>query len=105
MTPVDITATLTQLAYILLAVWSLTEVIGRRTGWSKDLLAMAIGPLLAIGAFAFGFLSSLPYHSGWKAWGGAAFSGLVATLGASIFHDLLANPIMDRIGLNGPKAP
>ena len=90
-----------QLASITGAVWVLTEMLGRSTGRSKVLIALCLGPLLAECAYATGFLSALPdcplvIGSACK-WIGAGFAGLITTLLAKGFHDLLGDRIIKSV--------
>lgn len=96
---------LAQFAPIVLAVWGLAEFIGRLSRWSKDRIAIVVGPLLAVAAFYVGFFPAAP--SVWA----AAFVGLVATASARLFADYVATPLMRRVSNavhrppnSGPKA-
>ena len=92
-----------QLASIVAGVWVLTEIIGNLMHCRKDLLALALGPALAIGGYVFGFVTAIPVTvPAWKGYGGAAFAGLIATLTAKAFHDYLLNPYLAR--RNDPPA-
>lgn len=90
-----------QLASITGAVWVLTEMIGRWRNWNKVLVALTLGPLLAECAYATGFLSALPDcplvigHA--CKWIGAGFAGLITTLLAKGFHDVLGDRIIKAV--------
>ena len=92
---------LVQFAPIVLAVWGLAEFIGRLSGWSKDRIAIVVGPVLAVISFQVGFLSASP--SIWA----AAFVGLVATASARMFADYVATPLMRRVSnaVHRPQDP
>jgi hypothetical protein len=93
----DLLASLTlQLATLTAAVWSLTEIVGRATGYNKGWLALAFGPLTAAVAYGLGFVP-LVTATGAKGYAAAAFAGLIATLTAKTFHDYIANPIFRRL--------
>ena len=96
-----------QLASIVAGVWVLTEIIGNSTHWRKDLIALVLGPALAIGGYVFGFVTAIPVTvPAWKGYGGAAFAGLIATLTAKAFHDYLLTPYLaHREGPPGPPTP
>ena len=81
---------LTQFSPIVLAVWGLTELVGQRTLWPKDLIAIVVGPILAVGDF---YVGGLPAVSTWYA---ALFVGFVSTLSAGVFADYIASPLMKR---------
>lgn len=85
-----------QLATIVTAVWSLTEALGRATGWRKTYLALGLGPAMALVGYVTGFVTAIP-ATGWQGYLGAAFAGLVATVVAKQFHDLVAAPLMNRL--------
>lgn len=95
-----------QLASITGAVWVLTEMLGRATGRSKILIALCLGPLLAEAAYATGFLTALPDCPTMKVackWVSAGFAGLITTLIAKGFHDLLGNRILNALPTAGGK--
>ena len=103
-----------QLATIVTAVWSLTEFLGKAIDRRrqkkaageipprtpprarKALIAVALGPAMALVGYVTGFVTAIPL-TGWKGYLGAAFAGLVATLVAKQFHDLVAAPLMNRL--------
>lgn len=89
-----------QLLSITAALWVMTELIGRGTGWNKAWIALALGPTLGIGAYATGFLSALPECPpvivGCK-WWAAGFAGLISTLVGKGFHDLIGNRIVSAV--------
>lgn len=84
-----------QLTSVTAAVWGLTNAFEsvakrRELNWfSKPLCALALGPILGMGAFKLGFLTTLPITEGWKGLGGAAFAGLIAVGASNIFADLI----------------
>lgn len=59
--------------------------------------ALLCGPLFAVGAAAVGWFPLVaqvsPDHPIWA----AAFAGLITTLGAKLFNDLLYNPLRDAL--------
>jgi hypothetical protein len=88
---------LTQLGSCTAATWALTEVVGRVTSVAKTWLALAIGPATAATAYGLGFVP-LVTATGVKGYAAAGFAGLIATLTAKAFHDLIANPLLRRLG-------
>ena len=95
-----------QLASVTAAVWVLTEVVGRATGWNKAYLALAFGPLLGLAAYGTGFLTALPpcpFGGPVCQWAGAGFAGLVTTLVAKGFHDLLGDRILRAVQPEKPQ--
>ena len=99
-----------QLASITAAVWVLTEILGRAAKWNKVAVALCLGPLLALAAYATGFLTALPdcpapIGAACK-WIGAGFAGLITTLLAKGFHDLLGDRVLKVLpGLQKPPEP
>lgn len=95
-----------QLASCTAAVWVLTEIVGRAAGWNKMYVALGLGPLLSVGAFATGFLTALPECPGvfpGCSWVAAGFAGLITTLVAKGFHDLIGDRLTQAIpGLRRP---
>lgn len=94
--------TLLQFTSGVIGIWGLAEVIGKYSGWPKDLLALALGPLIGVSMFALGYLPSVtallaPTPVGWRHYTSAAFAGLIATFGASALNDYLVNPIKARL--------
>lgn len=86
-----------QLVSCTAAVWVLTEILGRATGWNKIYVALVLGPLLGVGAFATGFLSALPECPSvfpGCSWVAAGFAGLITTLVAKGFHDLIGDRLI-----------
>lgn len=94
-----------QLASITGAVWVLTEIIGRATGRSKVILAIVTGPILALAAYATGFLTALPdcpFSGAPCKWVSAGFAGLITTLLAKGFHDLLGDRVTKLLPTRPP---
>jgi hypothetical protein len=93
----DQLATITiTLATVSAAVWALVELIGKHfPKVDRALIALALGPAFAVGAYHFGFLP-LPL-AGALAYGAAAFSGLIATLTSKLFHDYASKPLADKM--------
>lgn len=86
-----------QLGSCTAAVWVLTEILGRATGWGKIWIALALGPLVAIAAYANGFLTALPECPSvfpGCSWTAAGFAGVITTLIAKGFHDLVGDRLI-----------
>jgi hypothetical protein len=98
-----------QLASCTAAVWVLTELLGRATGWTKTYLALALGPILALAAYGTGFLTALPdcpFGGPACRWATAGFAGLITTLLAKGFHELIGDRVLSLLpGSGGPTPP
>ena len=99
MTTIDLLASAAlQLATVVAAVWALTESIGNKVPrFNKVFLSFILGPLLATGAFIFGFfpmINELALPSRPLRIGAAAFAGFICTATAKLIHDNLINPFL-----------
>ena len=84
------------LATITVALWALVELVGKHfPRLDRAVLALALGPLMALGAHYFGFLP-LPMAPP-LSYGAAAFSGLVSTLTSKLFHDYVSKPLAAKM--------
>lgn len=79
---------------LVVAVLVVTEAIGRSFHWSKDRVAIVLGPTSCLIAEAIGWLN---VGDGWRGYLGSAFVGLLATVGAQTTKDKLVRPVVDPL--------
>lgn len=99
-----LTDVVTGLGETTAAVWSAVELIGKHIPkLDKSLAGIILGPTFAVLAYRYHYVSVPAPLEGLKAYGAAAFGGLVATLLSQLFHDYVSKPIATK--LNGTKPP
>lgn len=95
-------AALAQLATVMIAVWSATEILGNWRGWNKLAVSLGLGPMFSTTAYALGWFTALPTVAtarqipltGIRGYCAAAFAGLIATLATKAAHDYIIKPGM-----------
>ena len=93
-------AAVAQLATLMTAVWSATEIIGNWRRWNKLAVSLALGPGFSTIAYAVGWFTALPTvatagqlpMTGIRGYCAAGFAGLVATLVTKVAHDAIIKP-------------
>lgn len=96
---------LLQLGSVTAATWGMAQALSALHPKLNGIrVAMLAGPTLATLAYTFGYLPvilEIVPEGGARAYGSAAFAGLIATLCAKFFNDMIFNKLRDLIAKKG----